>query len=176
MGYKFSVAQLQDYYYTTWMCTYKFDQTEAERKHRYVKRSAALREKKMKKLIAQRQSQRAQSTQAQTGTSEVVEAVQSDCNQDLMGEEECSSIGQLICEDEERDGPSNQDFQEDEGEESQEEDLDYAEREQDESDDEDATDEMDIGDGNATFGSESGDDFQDDGTDEAEMVVDDIST
>ncbi len=63
MGYKYSIAQLQDYYYTTWSNKFKFDQSEAERKHRYVKRSAALKEKKMKKLIALRQSQRLQSAQ-----------------------------------------------------------------------------------------------------------------
>ncbi len=63
MGYKYSIAQLQDYYYTTWSNKFKFDQTEAERKHRYVKRSAALKEKKMKKVIALRQSQRLQSAQ-----------------------------------------------------------------------------------------------------------------
>ena len=64
MGYKYSVAQLQDYYYTTWSNRYKFEQSEAERKHRFVNRAAALREKKMRKLIAMRQSQRIQSTNA----------------------------------------------------------------------------------------------------------------
>jgi hypothetical protein len=72
MGYKFSIAQLQDYYHSTWSHRYSDLRAEAERKHRYVKRSHNLRMKKnLRDRDRPRECVRKQSTKKST-TSNVV--------------------------------------------------------------------------------------------------------